>query len=212
MPSSSAATAGSAHPPAAEAITEPAKPTPETSPQTAPLTPAAAVPAPPPPPAPAADGPPSAAHRSPETAARTHPRPHRLNFRPAIGLRILRRRRHRPRRMDLAPERRQAAHPPVPKLIPHPLDHDVPVIRHHRTRNLLVREIPQHILRRLRVQIMLAGQTRNRHADAASPAASVHQRPDPLPKLQSAVPPDPHARTASSPAHPAPASPAPGRA
>src|ERR1700761_4773574 len=85
--------------------------------------------------------------------------PHRLD----VDTRSLNPRsgRHRPRRVHAAPERREAANAPVTEFIPHSLDHNRAIIRHLPRRKLLIGEIAQHILRRLLIEIMLAGQLGN---------------------------------------------------
>ncbi len=85
--------------------------------------------------------------------------------------------------MNPAPKRRQHTHPPVPQLIPHPLNHNVAIIRNNDGRQLLIRQIAQHILRRHRIQIMLRRQPRHRHTPRHL-AQLPHQRANPPPKLQ----------------------------
>ena len=53
----------------------------------------------------------------------------------------LRRDRRRPRRMDAAAERRKDADAPVAKLIAHPFNDDVAIVRHYYCRKLLVGEV-----------------------------------------------------------------------
>ena len=94
--------------------------------------------------------------------------------------------------MNPASKRRQNTHPPIPQLIPNSFNDNVLVVRHHHRSQLLIRQIPQHILRCQRIRIMLLRQPRNchipRHFAQLPPA---HQSFAQIPR---ASPPHPHAK------------------
>ncbi len=110
---------------------------------------------------------------------------------------------HRPRRVHRRAERAQDAHPPVSDLVTEPLDDDRAVVGDDAGRLGLLVDVLQQIVGRQLVERVLLAQPGDRRAGRRRRAARGRTRPAPAP-APAAGPAGRRARTASSPAAPAP--------